>query len=42
MIYHVESFEYEKPPHFRSTKDALAVTSVSMALQNVGPTTQCP
>ena len=38
MIYHVESFEHEKPPHFRSTNDALVVTTVSIALENVGST----
>ena len=42
MIYHVEIFEYENCPHFRSTNDALLVTSVSIALQNVGPTAECP
>ena len=36
MIYDVEIFEYENCPHFRSTNDALLVTSISIALQNVG------
>ena len=40
MTYHVENFEYEKLPHFRLTNNALVMTSVSIALQNVGPTTQ--
>ena len=42
MICHVESFEYEKLSHFRSTNDTLVVTSVSIALQNVGPMAQYP
>ena len=35
-----ENFEFEKLPYFRSTNDALVVTSVSIALQNVGPIVQ--
>ena len=31
----MESFEYEKLLHFRSTNDALVVTGVLIALQNV-------
>ena len=38
----VTSFEYKKPPHFGSTNKALVVTSVLIALQNVGLTAQCP
>ena len=36
-----EKFKYEKLPHFRYTNDALALTSVSIALQNVELTAQC-
>ena len=42
MMYHMESFDYKKPPHFRSTNHSLVMTSVSIALQNVGPMAQCP
>ena len=41
MIYHEESFEYEKRPHFTSTNDALVVTSVSIALPIVAPAARC-
>ena len=32
---------HEKLPHFRSTSDALVVTSVSIVLRNVALTAQC-
>ena len=41
MIYHVVSFEYKNFRHFRSTNNGMIVTSVSRALQSVGPTAQC-